>query len=125
MGRRWIFTARYEISLHQILNYWGRGADPITLCQINGVVQISGTMQVGARYNFERAEVYWPQDSDSAGYAKIQDLVGDPEPTESGIVPEFQAAVTASADLDILVTPEVSLETIGVLLLSCQFQRFT
>ena len=75
-------------------------------------------MQIGARYNFEKAEVYWPQDSDSAGYSKIQDLIGDPEPTESGIVPEFQAAVSASADLDILVTPEVSLAHLHVLLLS-------
>jgi hypothetical protein len=67
-------------------------------------------MQVGARYNFERAEVYWPQDSDSAGYSQIQDLVGQPQPTKQGIVPQFQAAVTVSADLDILVTPEVSLK---------------
>jgi hypothetical protein len=75
-------------------------------------------MQIGARYNFEKAEVYWPQDSDSAGYSQIQDLIGDPEPTESGIVPEFQAAVSASADLDILVTPEVSLTQHDVLLQS-------
>jgi hypothetical protein len=65
-------------------------------------------MQVGARYSFEKAEVYWPQDSDSEGYSKIQDLLGDPEPVQSGLTPQFQASVTASADLDILITPEVS-----------------
>jgi hypothetical protein len=64
-------------------------------------------MQIGATYNFGKCEIYFPEDTDSAGYQTIQDLVGDPEPVESGIVPEFNAAVTASADLDILVTPEV------------------
>lgn len=65
-------------------------------------------MQVGARYNFDKAEIYWPDDPDSAGYQQIKDLIGNPEPVETGIVPQFQAAVQASADLDILVTPEVS-----------------
>jgi hypothetical protein len=64
-------------------------------------------MSVGATYNFERAEVYFPQDTDSAGYSKLSDLVGQPSPVEPVIVPEFQATVAASADLDILVTPEV------------------
>lgn len=77
--------------------------------QIIGVVQISGTMSVGAKYTFEKAEVYWPQDSDSADYSKINDLIGDPEPVESGIEPQFQASVQASADLDILVTPEANI----------------
>jgi hypothetical protein len=42
-------------------------------------------MQIGATYNFEKCEVYFPEDTDSAGYQTIQDLVGDPEPVESGI----------------------------------------
>ncbi|KAK0717316.1 hypothetical protein B0T26DRAFT_675641 [Lasiosphaeria miniovina] len=33
--------------------------------QIVGVVQLSGTMQVGARYTFERAEMYWPDDGEA------------------------------------------------------------
>jgi hypothetical protein len=80
-------------------------------------------MSVGARYNFERAEVYWPEDTDSAGYTAIKDLLGDPEPVEAGIVPEFQAAVTASADLDILVTPEVISST-GDVYLSADIRMF-
>lgn len=53
--------------------------------QIIGVVQISGTMSVGARYTFDKAEVYWPQDSDSTDYSKINDLIGDPQPVQTGI----------------------------------------
>ncbi|ETS82826.1 hypothetical protein PFICI_04702 [Pestalotiopsis fici W106-1] len=74
--------------------------------QIVGVVQISGTMQVGARYTFEKAEVYWPQDDDGDAASKIQDLLGNPEPVDSGLVPEFQASVSASVDIDIKITPE-------------------
>jgi hypothetical protein len=50
--------------------------------------------------------VYWPQDDDGAASSKIQDLLEDPEPVETGLVPEFQAEVTASVDIDIRVTPE-------------------
>lgn len=74
--------------------------------QIVGVVQVSGTMKAGARYTFEKAEVYWPQDDDGDASTKIQDLLDDPEPVETGLVPEFQAEVTASVDVDIRVTPE-------------------
>ncbi|KAL2821672.1 hypothetical protein BJX63DRAFT_427669 [Aspergillus granulosus] len=77
--------------------------------QIKSIVQISGTMSVGAKYTFDKAEVYWPQDADEADYSKINDLIDDPEPVESGLVPEFSASVQASADLDILVTPEANI----------------
>ena len=81
------------------LDVWG---------QIVGVVQISGTMQAGARYTFEQAEMYWPDDGAAAPV--LQGLVGDTaEPVASGLVPEFQAAVSASVDLDINVTPEARL----------------
>jgi hypothetical protein len=62
-------------------------------------------MSVGAKYTFEKAEVYWPQDSDSADEGKIHDLVRNPEPVKTGIEPQFQA----SADLDILVTLEANI----------------
>ncbi|KAK3896397.1 hypothetical protein C8A05DRAFT_40082, partial [Staphylotrichum tortipilum] len=64
------------------LDVWG---------QIVGVVQISGTMQAGARYTFEQAEMYWPDDGAAA-------------PVLQGL-----AAVSASVDLDINVTPEARL----------------
>ena len=81
------------------LDLWG---------QIIGVVQISGTMQVGARYRFEQAEMYWPDDGTAAPV--LANLVGDTaEPVEAGLVPEFQAAVAASVDLDVNVTPEARL----------------
>ncbi|GKZ26889.1 hypothetical protein AbraCBS73388_003278 [Aspergillus brasiliensis] len=77
--------------------------------QIRGVVQLSGKMSVGAKYTFEKSEVYWPQGDDSTDYSKINDLVGDPEPVASGLEPSFQASVQASADLDVMVTPEANI----------------
>lgn len=75
--------------------------------QIRGVVQIAGQMEIGARYNFERAEVYWPEESEDL--SKIRDLVKSPETGDQGLVPQFDASVQASADLDILVTPEANM----------------
>jgi hypothetical protein len=77
--------------------------------QISGVVQLSGKMSVGAKYTFEKLEVYWPEGDDSTDYSKINDLVGDPEPVASGLEPLFQASVQASADLDVMVTPEANI----------------
>lgn len=74
--------------------------------QIVGAVHVSGTIKAGARYTFEKAEVYWPQDDDGDASSKIQDLLDDPEPVETGLVPDFQAEVKASVDIDIRVTPE-------------------
>ena len=70
-------------------------------------MQIAGQMQIGARYNFERAEVYWPEESEDL--SKIRDLVKGPETIDQGLVPQFDASVQASADLDILVTPEANM----------------
>ncbi|CAI7614222.1 unnamed protein product [Penicillium discolor] len=71
-------------------------------------------MSVGAKYTFEKSEVYWPEGDDSTDYSKINDLVGDPEPVASGLEPSFQASVQASADLDVMVTPEANIGiTIG------------
>jgi hypothetical protein len=67
-------------------------------------VQISGTIQAGARYTFEQAKIYWPDDSAAA--PMLQGLVGDTaEPVASGLAPEFQAAVSAYINLDINVIP--------------------
>lgn len=51
----------------------------------------------------------WPQDSDSAAYSKVNDLVGNPKPVPTGIELTFQASVQASADLNIIVTPEANI----------------
>ena len=99
------------------LDVWG---------QIIGVVQISGTMQVGARYTFEQAEMYWPDDGEASPV--LQNLIGDTaDPVESGLSPEFQAAVTASVDIDINVTPEAHIgiqigggSTFGITLVDAQ-----
>lgn len=71
-------------------------------------------MSVGAKYTFEKSEVYWPEGDDSTDYSKINDLVGNPEPVASGLEPSFHASVQASADLDVMVTPEANIGiTIG------------
>lgn len=93
--------------------------------QIVGVVQISGTMQVGARYTFERAEMYWPDDGEASPV--LQNLIDPPESVEAGLSPEFQAAVTASFNIDINVTPEAHIgiqigggSTFGITLVDAQ-----
>ncbi|KZF20522.1 glycoside hydrolase family 18 protein [Xylona heveae TC161] len=75
--------------------------------QIKGVLTVAGQMNIGTRYNFGLSEVYWPDepDDDSA----IKDLVQHPDATTEEVVPVFDAAVRASADLDIMVTPEANL----------------
>ncbi|KAL4745601.1 hypothetical protein BDW72DRAFT_198485 [Aspergillus terricola var. indicus] len=77
--------------------------------QIHGVVQLNGTMSAGAKYTFEKSEVYWPQGDDSADHSEIKDLVKDPEPVKSSIEPSFHVNVRASADLDINATPEANI----------------
>ncbi|KAJ5715268.1 uncharacterized protein N7483_012449 [Penicillium malachiteum] len=100
--------------------------------QIRGVVQLSGTMPAGARYTFEKSEVFWPEGDGSTDYSKIKDLVDDPEPVSSGLEPSFQANVQASADLDIMVTPEANIGIVvggsallgGVTLVDAQLAGF-
>lgn len=77
--------------------------------QLKGQVKLSGQMQIGASYKFEPAEVYWPQDDDSKGYQKIKDLVGSVEIPDAGLEPRFSASVAASADFDVLMTPEAKM----------------
>ncbi|KAJ6024671.1 hypothetical protein N7540_005468 [Penicillium herquei] len=100
--------------------------------QIRGVVQLSGTISAGARYTFEKSEVFWPEGDDSTDYSKIKDLVDDPEPVSSGLKPSFQENVQASADLDIMVTPEANIGIVvggsallgGVTLVDAQLAGF-
>ena len=45
-------------------------------------------MQVGARYRFEQAEMYWPDDGEASRV--LGNLVGGTaEPVAAGLVPEF------------------------------------
>ncbi|KAL8692321.1 MAG: hypothetical protein Q9218_002638, partial [Villophora microphyllina] len=79
--------------------------------EIAGVVQIKGEMRAGARLNFGKAEVYWPQDD--AANDKYQKLLGlkdeTTHPSQDLIVPTFDAKVQVDAQIDIKVTPEANM----------------
>lgn len=68
-------------------------------------------MRAGAKLNFGKAEVYWPQDDSASD--KYQTLLGiksdTTAPDKALVAPTFDAKVTVDAALDILVTPEVCL----------------
>ena len=68
-------------------------------------------MKAGAKLNFGKAEVYWPQDDSSSD--KYQTLLGvksDPSAQSKELIePTFDAKVRIDAQIDIKVTPEVSL----------------
>jgi hypothetical protein len=68
-------------------------------------------MSAGAKVQFGKTEVYWPQDDDAS--QKYQKLLGiDAKPAAADQVtvePTFDARVQANAQLDILVTPEANM----------------
>lgn len=68
-------------------------------------------MKAGAKLNFGKAEVYWPQDDKASD--KFQTLLGieaTPEAQSKELVqPTFDVKVKIDAQVDVLVTPEVSL----------------
>lgn len=67
-------------------------------------------MKAGAKLNFGKAEVYWPQDDKASD--KYQTLLGikaTPEAQSPELVqPTFDLKVKIDARVDVLVTPEVS-----------------
>ncbi len=67
-------------------------------------------MKAGARLKFGKAEVYWPQDDKASD--KYQTLLGikaTPEAQSQELVqPTFDVKVKVDAQVDVLVTPEVS-----------------
>ncbi|KAL8990145.1 MAG: hypothetical protein Q9169_008197, partial [Polycauliona sp. 2 TL-2023] len=79
--------------------------------EIRGVVTLKGEMRAGARVNFGKAEVYWPQDD--AASDKYQTLLGlnaDPSAADKDLItPTFDAKVRVDAALDINVTPEANM----------------
>ncbi|KAL8729755.1 MAG: hypothetical protein Q9181_004891 [Wetmoreana brouardii] len=79
--------------------------------EIAGVVTLKGEMKAGAKLNFGKAEVYWPQDDSSSD--KYQTLLGvksDPlAQSKELIAPTFDAKVRVDAQIDIKVTPEANM----------------
>lgn len=71
---------------------------------------MKGEAVAGAKLNFGKSEVYWPQDDDA--HKKYQELVGldtkTPErPDGLSIEPSFDVKVAVNAAIDVVVTPEV------------------
>ena len=66
-------------------------------------------MKAGAKLNFGKAEVYWPQDDKAS--AQYQELLGLEAKSSAGpqdvLAPTFDANVRIDAGIDINVTPEV------------------
>lgn len=67
-------------------------------------------MNAGAKLNFGKAEVYWPQDDAASNkYQELLGLIADPSAQEKSLIePTFDAKVRIDAQIDVLVTPEVS-----------------
>ena len=68
-------------------------------------------MKAGAKVNFGKAEVYWPQDDkDSEKYQSLLGIEANPSAQDKNLIePTFDAKVKIDAQIDVLVTPEVSL----------------
>jgi hypothetical protein len=76
--------------------------------QISGVIQLKGEMRAGVQVDFPKTEVYWPQDDDaSAQYQKLLGIDAKPSSPDTQIAPTFDSAVSAEAQLDVLITPQV------------------
>lgn len=67
-------------------------------------------MKAGAKVNFGKAEVYWPQDDkDSEKYQSLLGIEANPSAQDKNLIePTFDAKVKIDAQIDVLVTPEVS-----------------
>lgn len=79
--------------------------------EIKGEINVHGELKAGARVTFEKAQAYWPQDSENiAEYDQILDLGMESEKPDGPLVaPTFEAGVQVQAELDVIVQPEVSL----------------
>ncbi|KAL8746235.1 MAG: hypothetical protein Q9190_001722 [Brigantiaea leucoxantha] len=79
--------------------------------EIRGVVTLKGEMKAGARLNFGKAEVYWPQDDTASdNYQTLLGIKSDPSAQSKDLIsPTFDAKVKIEAAIDILVTPEANL----------------
>ncbi|KAI7241261.1 glycoside hydrolase family 18 protein [Hortaea werneckii] len=78
--------------------------------QISGVIQLKGEMRAGVQVDFPKTEVYWPQDDDaSAQYQKLLGIDAKPSSPTTQIAPTFDTAVSAQAQLDVLITPQANI----------------
>ncbi|KAI4193916.1 MAG: hypothetical protein LQ350_008076 [Teloschistes chrysophthalmus] len=79
--------------------------------EIRGVVTLKGEMKAGAKLNFGKAEVYWPQDDSAKD--KYETLLGLESKSSAApqdvIAPTFDAKVRIDAAIDINVTPEANM----------------
>ena len=68
-------------------------------------------MKAGAKLNFGKAEVYWPQDDTASDkYQALLGITANPSAQDKDLIePTFDAKVKIDAQIDVLVTPEVSL----------------
>ncbi|PFH61273.1 hypothetical protein XA68_17786 [Ophiocordyceps unilateralis] len=78
--------------------------------QIRGRIVISGQARAGARVNFGRAEVYWPQEDEaSKKYEKLLGIESESSVLDRDLLePFFEADVELNAGLDITVQPQVN-----------------
>jgi hypothetical protein len=67
-------------------------------------------MRAGVKLNFDKAEVYWPQDDASSDkYQKLIGIDANPShPANDLIEPTFDAKVRMDASISVIITPEVS-----------------
>ncbi|KAL8782914.1 MAG: hypothetical protein Q9213_005026, partial [Squamulea squamosa] len=79
--------------------------------EIAGVVTLKGEMRAGARLNFGKAEVYWPQDDTSSDqYQTLLGVKSDPSAQSKDLIePTFDAKVKVDAQIDVKVTPEANM----------------
>jgi hypothetical protein len=79
------------------LDLWG---------QLRGTVTLSGQLQVGSQYNFAPAEIYYgDKDEVDQKFGDITQQLTN----QAGNQPQFSAGVTATAQFDVIVTPEAKL----------------
>ncbi|KAL9599868.1 MAG: hypothetical protein Q9219_003562 [cf. Caloplaca sp. 3 TL-2023] len=79
--------------------------------EIRGVVTVNGAMNAGARLNFGKAEVFWPQDDAASDkYQTLLNIKSDTSVANKDLItPTFDARVRVDAALDINVTPEANM----------------
>ena len=66
-------------------------------------------MKAGAKVNFGKTEVFWPQDNNAGDkYQKLIGVTASPQAQDKALVePTFDAKVKIDAQISVLVTPEV------------------
>ncbi|KAL8707930.1 MAG: hypothetical protein Q9220_007112 [cf. Caloplaca sp. 1 TL-2023] len=78
---------------------------------ISGVVTLKGEMKAGAKLDFGKAEVYWPQDDEASDqYQKLLGLEAKSSAAPQDVLaPTFDAKVRIDAAIDINITSEANM----------------